>query len=108
MNRKSLFLVKYFWDQGRNNEKWRKWKDLSYSEESPLKAKANTLNQDLEHKRIMVSSSPDQLRWGKNNEGNFKLKEAKQEVTGFNFVNTDQVWKKFWQSPHWMKIKLFI
>lgn len=50
----------------------------------------------------------DQLRWGKNTEGNFTLKEAEQEVTGFNFVNPDHIWKKLWQSPHLMKIKLFI
>eukprot|EP00253_Pinus_taeda_P036326 PITA_36326 len=105
---KGMVLVKDFWDQGRNNRKWRKWKDLGYSDENPLKTKAKALTQELEHRRILVSSSMDQLIWGKNTGGNFNLKEAKQEVTGFNFVNPDQVWKKLWQSPHWMKIKLFI
>ena len=103
-----MVLVKDFCDQGRNNGKWREWKDLGYSDENQLKTKVEALTQELEHRRILVSSSTDQLRWGKNIEGNFNLKEAKQEVIGFNFVNPDQIWKKLWKSPHWMKIKLFI
>ena len=65
-----------------------------------MKAMAEALIMDLNHKRILVSSSHDQLRWGKNNEGNFNLKEAKQAITGFNFVNADKVWKELWQTPH--------
>ena len=76
-NRKNMALVKDFWDQGRNKGKWRKWKDLGYSDENPLKTKAEALNQDLEDRRILVPSSPDQLRWGKNKEEKFNLKEAK-------------------------------
>eukprot|EP00253_Pinus_taeda_P023753 PITA_23753 len=64
-----MFLVKDFWDQGRNNGKWRNCKDLGYSDESSLKAKADALTQDLEHRRVLVSSSPDQFIWGKNIEG---------------------------------------
>lgn len=59
---KRLSLLKYFWDQGRDKEKWRKWKDLSYNEESPLKGMVGVLAMDLEQRRILVSSSPDQLR----------------------------------------------
>lgn len=73
-----------------------------------MKAKADALTQDLEHRWILVSFSPNQLRCGKNNEGNFNLKEAKHAVTCFNFMNTELVWKELWQTPHWMKIKLFI
>eukprot|EP00253_Pinus_taeda_P007996 PITA_07996 len=80
-NNKGLTMVKYFWNQDGDNEKWRNWKDLGYNDDSTLKALARTLAQELEHRRILVSSLPDQLRWGKNPEGNFNLKEAKQEVT---------------------------
>lgn len=97
-------MVKDFWNQERNNEKWRTWKDLGHNEESPLRAQADSLTQELEHRRVPVSSLPDQLRWRKNTEG----KEAKQVVIGFNYPNPDQVWMNLWQSPHWMKIKLFI
>lgn len=88
---KDLFLVQDFWDHGSNNGKWRKWKDLYYSNESPLKDMVDALTMYLEQRRILVLSQPDQLRWGKNNEGNFNLKEAKEAITGFNFVNTDIV-----------------
>ena len=37
-NNKSLFMVNDFWDQVRNNRKWRICKDLGHNEESPLKA----------------------------------------------------------------------
>jgi len=47
IDNKRISLVKYFWDQGRDKEKWRKWKDLSYNEESHLKAMANVLGMDL-------------------------------------------------------------
>lgn len=70
-------MVKDFWDQERNNGKWRNWKDLGHSDESPLKVQAKALTQDLEHRRILVSSSLDKLRWGKNTEANFNIKEAK-------------------------------
>lgn len=73
---KGLLMIKYFWDQERNNVKWRAWKDLGHNEESHLRAQADSLTQDLEHRRILVSSLPDQLRW-ENTEGNFNLKEAK-------------------------------
>jgi len=56
----------------------------------------------------MVSSSPDQLRWGKNNEGNYNLKEDKLAISGFNSGNVEKVWQELWQTPHWMKIKLLI
>ena len=104
---KGLCMVSDFWDQVRNNGKWRIWKDLGYNEESPLKAQAGSLALALEQRKILVSSSSDQLRWGRNTKGKFNLKEAKQEVMGFNFVNPDQVWKKLWQNSQWMKIKLF-
>lgn len=72
-----MVLVKEFWDQGRNNGKWRERKDLGYNDENQLKTKVEALTQELEHRRILFASSTDKLRWGKNTEGNFNLKEAK-------------------------------
>ena len=45
---------------------------------------------------------------GRNNEGNFNLKEAKINSIGLEFPNPDKIWKDLWQNVHWMKIKLFI
>ena len=74
---KGLLMVSDLWDQVRNNGKWIIWKDLGYHEESPLKAQAVSLALDLEQKKILVSPSSNQLRWGRNTEGNFNFKEAK-------------------------------
>ena len=101
-------MVSDFWDQVRNNVKWRIWKDLGYKEEIPLKAQADSLAMDLEQRKILVSSSSDQLRWGRNIEGNFNLKEAKRITLGCDYQNPDKVWEDLWQHVHWMKIKLFM
>lgn len=82
-------MVKDFLDQERNNGKWRKWKDLGHNNESPLKAQVVVLAEGLNHRRTLISSFPDQLRWGKNTEGNFNLKEAKHEIIGFNYVGNN-------------------
>ena len=47
-DKKGLLMVSDFWDQVRNNGKWRMWKDLDYNEENTLKAQADSLALDLE------------------------------------------------------------
>jgi len=89
-------MVSELWDQVGNNSKWRIWRDLGHNEESPLKAHAYSLAWDLEQRKILVSSLWDQLKWGRDTEGNFSLKEAKQVLTGLNYQNRDQVWKNIW------------
>ena len=89
-------------------EKWREQKDLGYSDENHLKTKAEALTQELEHRRILVSSSTDQLIWGKNTEGNFNLKEAKCMSLDLDSTKPDWVWKKLWKNQGWMKTKLFM
>ena len=63
---------------------------------------------DLEQRKILVSSSSHQLRWGRNTEGNFNLKEAKQIVIACDYQYPDKAWKDLWQNPHWMKIKMLM
>ena len=101
-------MVSDFWDHVRDNGKWRMWKDLGYSEESPLKTQANSLALDLEQRKILVSSSSEQLRWGQNTKGTFNLKETKCMALCFDYPNPDQVWNELWQNSQWMKIKLFM
>lgn len=84
------------------------WKDLGYSEESPLKAQEDSLALHLEQRNILVSSSSDKLRWGRNTEGTFNLKEAKHMALSFDYPNLDQVWNNLWQNSQWMKTKLFM
>eukprot|EP00253_Pinus_taeda_P033643 PITA_33643 len=105
---KGLLRVSDFWDQTRGNGKWRTWRDLVYNEETPLKAQAEALAVSLEQRKILTSTSSDQLRWGSNSEGNFNLKEAKIIAIGLDFPNPDKMWKDLRQNLHWMKIKLFM
>ena len=95
-NNKGLCMVNGFWEQVRNYGKWKIWKDLGYREESPLKAQANSLAMVLEQRKILVSSSSDQLRWGRNTEGNFNLKEAKQIAIGCDYQNSNKACKDLW------------
>lgn len=62
----------------------------------------------LEKRKILTSTSDDQLRWGRNSEGNFNLRESKRIATRFNYLSPDKIWKDLWQNPHWVKIKLFM
>eukprot|EP00253_Pinus_taeda_P024695 PITA_24695 len=66
------------WAKDKKKGKWRVWKNLIYSEDSPLKTQAEALTAILEQRKILISTSSDQLRWGKNNQGNFNLKEDKR------------------------------
>jgi len=56
---------------------------------------------------MLKSADSNQLRWGKNSEGTFNLKEAKCIALGLDFPNLDLVWKNLWKNESWMKIKLF-
>ena len=62
---KGLRRVSDFWDQSRNNGKWRIWKLPVYNEMSMLNAQATTLKGLLEKRQILISTSDDQLRWGR-------------------------------------------
>ena len=100
--------VNDFWDQGRSEGKGRIWKNLGYNHDSTLKTQAEALTTILEQRNILIVAALDQLRWGKNNEGNFNIKETKSIALGLDFPNPNRVWKDLWQNPHWMKIKLFV
>ena len=82
---KGLKKVSDFWDNTRNNDKWRTWKVPVYNEETPLKTQAEALATILEKRKILISTFVDQLIWGRNSEGNHNLKEAKEIATGYNF-----------------------
>jgi len=103
-----LSHVKYFWDQNNNASKWRKWRNMIYREDSPLKTKAETLMQILEQRKILVIGGHDQLRWGNNNEGTFNLKEAKCKLLEMDSLAPDRIWQNLWRHQGWMKIKLFM
>eukprot|EP00253_Pinus_taeda_P033272 PITA_33272 len=104
---KGLRRVSDFWDQSRNNGKWGIWKLPVYNEMSMLNTQATTLKGLLEKRKILISTSDDQLRWGKNKAGLFTLKEAKRIATGLNLPSTNKTWKEIWDNPHWIKVKLF-
>lgn len=92
-----LSKVKYFWDQKNNARKWRKWRNMIYREDNPLKAKVNALMQILKQRKILVTGGQDQLRWGNNNEGAFKLKEEKYILLEMDSLNLDRTWQNLWR-----------
>eukprot|EP00253_Pinus_taeda_P011858 PITA_11858 len=104
---KGLRWVCDYWDQSRNNEKWRTWKLPDYSGMGMLHTQAIALKGLLDKRQILTSTLDDQLRWGKNKAGLFNLKGAKRIDSGLNLPNIDKTWKELWDNPHWMKVKLF-
>ena len=80
----------------------------NYSAETSFRTQAKILEEILEKRQILASTSDDLLRWGRNNEGNFNVKEAKIIITRFDYSNPEKTWKNIWSNPHWMKIKMFI
>eukprot|EP00253_Pinus_taeda_P002045 PITA_02045 len=104
---KGLNWVSDYWDQARNDKKWRTWKLPNYSGMGMLHTQATALQGILDKRKILNSKLNDQLRWGKNKTGLFNLKEAKRIDAGLNHPNTDKTWKEIWENPHWMKVKLF-
>lgn len=57
---------------------------MDFREDSPLKAKAETLQKMLDQRKILKSEGQDQLRWGYKNEGAFNVKEAKLILLDLN------------------------
>jgi len=92
--------VSDYWEQARENCKWRIWKLPEYNEATPLKTQAKDLEIIVEKRQILTSTSDDLLRWGRNNEGVFNLKEAKIIAMGLNLPSTDKTWKDIWNNPH--------
>lgn len=107
-DKKGLLRVNDFQDQEISQGKWRIWKNLVYSDDSLLKAHAEALTTILEQRNILTLVDSNQLRWGKNNEGNFNLKEAKCIALGVDHPNPDWVWKDLCQNQSQMRIKLFM
>jgi len=65
-----------------------------------LKAREEALVVILEERNILNSTSYDQLRWGRNNEGNCNLKEDKIIAIGLDFPNPEKISKDLWHNPH--------
>jgi len=82
--------VSDYWDQSRNNGKWRIWKLLVYNEMKMLKTQAKSLEDILDKRQILTSTSDDQLRWGSNKESILNLKKAKRIATRLNFPSTEK------------------
>eukprot|EP00253_Pinus_taeda_P003217 PITA_03217 len=101
-DKKGLLRVSDLWDQERSKGKWRIWKNLVHSDDSPLKAHAEALTTILEQRKILTLADSNQLRWGKSNEGNFNLKEAKLIALGLDFPNPDWTNK---QGQHYQSLK---
>ena len=104
---KGLRWVSDYWDQARNDEKWRTWKLPDYNGMGMLHTQSIALQGLLDKRQILNSNLNDQLRRGKNKAGLFNLKEAKRIDAGFNLSNIDKTWKEVCENPHWMKVKLF-
>jgi len=82
--KKGLRCISDYWDQSRNNWKWRTWKLPDYRGMGMLHTQAIVLKGLLDKRQILNSNLNDQLRWARNKVGLFNLKEPKMIDVGLN------------------------
>jgi hypothetical protein len=61
----------------------------------------------LGKRKITISKDEDQLRCGRENGGEFNLKEAWFCIANQVQEDPRQHWGKIWSNPQWPKIKMF-
>jgi len=57
-----------------------------------LNIKAKELKKMVEQRKILASEGQDQLRWGKNQQGTFNIKEGKGILLELNPQALDKIW----------------
>ena len=58
-------------------------------------------------RNIWFSEEGDQLRWGRIDDGEFSLKEARYYIAGQAQRDMEPHWERLWSYPQWTKINFF-
>ena len=74
--------VAEFWDNGNEDQMFRRWKERSWWQAKSLGEDIKDFLIGLYEKRITKNEDHDKLRWGYTNSGNFNPKEALGFLTG--------------------------
>jgi hypothetical protein len=107
MTEQGKIKVHHYWKQENDHDRWRIWDKLNPQNRDRIATIMKEVEEELGKRKIVVSEEEDQLRWGRNNGGEFNLKEARNYITDQNQEDPAQQWGKIWGNPQWPKIKMF-
>lgn len=68
----------------------------------------NSIQEELNKRKIRVHQGPDKLRWGVKSGGYFSIKEAFQFLNAPPHPTPEEAWKKVWDKALWPKVSLFL
>jgi hypothetical protein len=90
--------IHHYWKQENDHDRWRIWDKLNPQNRDRIATITNEVEEELGKRKIVVLEE-DQLRWGRNNGGEFNLKEARNYITDQDQEYPVQQWGKIWGSP---------
>jgi hypothetical protein len=99
--------IHHYWKPRNDSDRWRTWDKLNPQNRDCIATLAKEVEEELGKRKIAVSEDEDQLRWGRENGGEFNLKEAWYYIVDQDQEDPTQQWGKIWSNPQWPKIKMF-
>eukprot|EP00253_Pinus_taeda_P015289 PITA_15289 len=85
----------------------RKWHKASQIIANGTAQEQQTLDTELEKRKIQCSEGKDVLRWGYEERGTYSTKEADNLLIK-DHSRPDKIWSKIWDSSIWPKISTFL
>jgi hypothetical protein len=68
--------IHHYWKQKNDHDRWRIWDKLNPQNRDQIATITEEVEEELGKRKIVVSEEEDQLRWGRENGGEFNVKEA--------------------------------
>jgi hypothetical protein len=69
--------IHHYWKPRNESDRWRTWDKLNTKNIDRIATLAKEVEEELGKRKIAISEDEDQLRWGRENGGEFNLKEAR-------------------------------
>ena len=66
--------IHHYWNPINDCERWRTWDKLNPPNRDCIATLAEEVEEELGKRKIAISKDEDQLRWGRENGGEFNLK----------------------------------
>eukprot|EP00253_Pinus_taeda_P010996 PITA_10996 len=98
--------VNHFWNSN-NESEHRDWKEARNILPDSPEAIQRSLAEELQKRKILKEIGQDKLRWGYEEKGTFKTKEAYHIILKDQLIK-DKLWEKIWSMPIWPKISTFL
>jgi hypothetical protein len=72
--------IHHYWKQGNDRDRWRIWDKFNPQNRDWIAIITKEVEEELGKRKIAVSEEEGQLRWGKENGGEFNLKESRNYI----------------------------